>query len=156
MGILPAFQPHRPAFPAPSTPGSMGGCASNPKAQDGPNPEASPADNPAAPEQTVRSVDGDAPAEAEAGNVEESKEEPLVDLSEPKPEESAAAAGEELAPGISELKAEAPVESAEPKEEEEAAEDDEVAEKAEEAVAEKTEEEEAGSTRWRAHIEGKN
>ena len=77
--------------------------------------------------------------QAKTENVEESKEEPLVDLSEPKPEESTAAAGEELAPGISELKTEAPVESAEAKEEEEAA-DDEVAEKAEEAVAEKTEE----------------
>lgn len=66
-------------------------------------------------------------------NVEESKEEPLVDLSEPKPEESSAAGGEELAPGISELKAEAPVESAETKEEERAVD--------EEAIAEKTEKE---------------
>lgn len=80
--------------------------------------------------------------QAKTENVEESKEEPLVDLSEPKPEESTAAAGEELAPGISELKAEAPVESAETKEEEEAA-DDKVAGKAEEPVAEKTEKEAA-------------
>ena len=68
----------------------------------------------------------------------------MADVSEPKPEESTAAAGEELAPGNSELKAEASVESSEPKEEEKA-EDDKVAEKAEEVVAEKTEEEaEAG------------
>lgn len=78
--------------------------------------------------------------QAKTENVEESKEEPLGDLSEPKPEESTAAAGEELAPVVSELKAEeAPVESAEPKEEEKAA-DNKVAEKAEEATAEKTEE----------------
>merc|ERR1712137_162493 len=100
-----------------------------------------PAENPAAPEQTATPVEGDATAEAKTENVEETKEEPLADLSEPKPEESTAAAGEELAPGISELKAEAPVESAEPKEEEKAA-DDKVAEKAEEAAAEKTGEEE--------------
>ncbi|KAG1362438.1 neuromodulin [Cocos nucifera] len=120
----------------------MGGCASKPKDQDGPNPEVPPADNPAAPEQTVRSVDGDAPTEAKTENVEESKVEPLVDLSEPKPEESTAAAGEELAPGISELKAEAPVESAETKEEEVAA-DDKAAEEAEEAAAENTDKEAA-------------
>ena len=66
----------------------------------------------------------------------------MVDLSEPKPEESTAAAGDELAPGISELKAEAPVESAETKEEEVAA-DDKAAEEAEEAAAENTDKEAA-------------
>lgn len=64
----------------------------------------------------------------------------MADVSEPQPEESTAAAGEELAPSVSELKAEAPAESAEPKEEEKVA-DNKVAEQAEEAVAEKTEDE---------------
>lgn len=95
--------------------------------------------------------------QAKSKNVEESKEEPLADLSEPIPEESTATAGEELAPGISELKPEAPVESAEPKEEEktepkeeEKVEDNKVAEKAEEAIAEKTEEEDVKTEKTEA------
>ncbi|KAG1354742.1 putative cytochrome c1-like, partial [Cocos nucifera] len=87
--------------------------------------------------------------QAKTENAEESKGEPLADHSEPKPEESTAAAGEELAPGISELEAEAPVEPAEP-EEEEKAEDNKVAEKAEETVAEKTEEEDVKTEKTEA------
>ena len=41
----------------------MGGCASKPNAQEGPNPEALPAENPAVPEQTATPVEGDAAAE---------------------------------------------------------------------------------------------
>ncbi|KAJ0974482.1 hypothetical protein J5N97_016447 [Dioscorea zingiberensis] len=87
----------------------MGGCASKPKELNGQNTEELPAEAlAAAPE--VKPVEGDVPAETKA--EEAKKEEPLlVDLSEPKPEESKSEpVGEQLSPDISDLKPEPPVE----------------------------------------------
>ncbi|CAL9089173.1 unnamed protein product [Musa textilis] len=83
----------------------MGGCASKPQETNGPrNPDGpAAAENPStaepAPPENVQ-------AKSESVEVEESKEPPLVDLSEPAGESSTATAAvaEELHPGISELK----------------------------------------------------
>nr|CAD1843551.1 unnamed protein product [Ananas comosus var. bracteatus] len=104
----------------------MGGCASKPNEVDGPAPQALPAEQTAPVDVTA------SPTEANTANAEE----PLVDLSTPKAEETdsapAAAAGEEL---VAELKAESSEEEA-PKEGEEkkAAAEEEAAKKVAEVV----------------------
>ncbi|URD97672.1 hypothetical protein MUK42_29116 [Musa troglodytarum] len=80
----------------------MGGCASKPQETNGPrNP-----DGPAAAENPSTAEPAPPEAKSERVEVEESKEPPLVDLSEPAGESSTATAAvaEELHPGISELK----------------------------------------------------
>ncbi|KAJ8513415.1 hypothetical protein OPV22_003849 [Ensete ventricosum] len=80
----------------------MGGCATKPQEINGPrNP-----DGPAAAENPSTVEPASPEAKSESVDSEESKETPLVDLSEPTGESSTATAAvaEELHPGISELK----------------------------------------------------